>query len=145
MNDRFRFRAWNREEKQYHYGAENTYDYMYGLPSVMKCSFGSLLEDTGEENRYIVEQCTGLKDENGTLIYEGDIVECFYDHFDGNFTEKKVIGVVKWGIGEWSVQNERKGDWYFLSYANYDEKHLQSDSVKVIGNIHENTELLEDK
>lgn len=128
MNDRFRFRVWDIKNNRYaQFIYENFYEYLT-MP-----------------NRCVVEQCTGLKDENGTLIYEGDIVECFYDHFDGNFTEKKVTGVVKWGVGEWSVQNEKKGDWYFLSYANYEEKHLQSDSVKVIGNINENPELLEGK
>lgn len=130
MNDRFRFRAWDERTKT--------------------CFDNGMIETLAPisvwlKNGWVVEQCTGLKDKNGQLIYEGDIVECFYDHFDGNFTEKKVTGVVKWGVGEWSVQNEKKGDWYFLSYANYDEKHLQSDSVKVIGNIHENPELLEDK
>ena len=148
MNDRFKFRAidnreWGEEKGTIYYDAEQTYDFLGGNPSVPESSFGSLLEDDADGG-WIVEQCTGLKDENGTLIYEGDIVECFYDHFDGNFTEKKVTGVVKWGVGEWSVQNEKKGDWYFLSYANYDEKHLQSDSVKVIGNIHENPELLKE-
>jgi uncharacterized phage protein (TIGR01671 family) len=133
MNDRFRFRAWNVCDDELKggmlYDVQNETDFDYFL----------------ESKKLVVEQCTGLKDKNGRLIYEGDIVECFYDHFDGNFTEKKVTGVVKWGVGEWSVQNEKKGDWYYLSYANYDEKHLQSDSVKVIGNIHENPELLEDK
>lgn len=151
MNDRFRFRAWSVREKIMIYNAEIAYDGT-NYPTEWQlgennndgwiCCFGEYIN---RQEDYKVMQCTGLKDENGTLIYEGDIVECFYDHFDGNFTEKKVTGVVKWGIGEWSVQNERKGDWYFLSYANYDEKHLQSDSVKVIGNIHENPELLEDK
>lgn len=141
MKDRFRFRAFDKQDKELIYEAENTYDCQsYNGHTIWHDTFACLLDD---EERYIVEQCTGLKDENGTLIYEGDIVECFYDHFDGNFTEIKVIGVVKWGVGEWSVQNEKKEDWYFLSYANYDEKHLQSDSVKVIGNIHENPELLE--
>lgn len=133
MNDRFRFRAWDKEKEIMCYEAEQTYDCLRG--SIMSDSFGSLLEN---EN-YIVEQCTGLKDENGKLIYEGDIVRVFYDHFDGdNFIEKEVVGPVVWKYGNWVVNG------WFLNYApEYDENHLESDAVEVIGSIHENPELLE--
>lgn len=133
MNDRFRFRAWNRETKQYHYGAENTYDYMYGLPSVMKCSFGSLLEDTGEGNRYVVEQCTGLKDASGNLIYEGDIIAVANGSINGN------VCISKWEV----VWKEKEGRYSVPSWVA--DKPDFSHYVKVLGNIHENPELLEDK
>ena len=77
----------------------------------------------------VLEQCTGLKDENGKLIYEGDVVRVFYDHFNGSTEEVS---------GTWVVNNS------FLNYApEYDETHLESAAVEVIGNIHENPELLE--
>jgi uncharacterized phage protein (TIGR01671 family) len=84
------------------------------------------------------EQCTGLKDATGRLIYEGDIVRVFYDHFNGTFTEKEVVGPVKWECGTWIVNNS------LLNHSpEYDETHLESAAVEVIGNIHENPELLE--
>lgn len=67
MNDRFRFRAWSKEEKKYYYDAEATYDYLNGIDCN---SFDELLND----DKYIVEQCTGVTDCHGELIYEGDIL-----------------------------------------------------------------------
>lgn len=135
MNDRFRFRAWNREEKIYHYGVENTYDYMNGLPSVMKCCFGSVLEDTGEGNRYVVEQCTGLKDKNGRLIYEGDIVVLD----DTDSFENPIKTIVRWAEENacFGLFVSRKLYYGFGSY--------ERGNFEIVGNIHENPELLEDK
>lgn len=131
MNDRFRFRVWCEEKRT------------YWVPKIIEETTLFVLARLSEKKN-IVEQCTGLKDENGKLIYEGDIVRVFYDHFYGNFTEKEIVGPVVWECGTWVVKEEEIG--WFLNHApEYDENNLESAFVEVIGNIHENKELLEDK
>ena len=80
---------------------------------------------------FILMQYTGMKDINGTEIYEGDIVKdqyCIYEVvYDGNGYYVKVVRVLK----ECGTQ---KGLLYDLS--NYED-------LEVIGNIYENLELLE--
>lgn len=69
----------------------------------------------------IVEQYTGLKDENGKEIYEGDILESTWNG------DKAVV-----------VWNSVEGEWEH--YADFDA-HSKYGSSVVIGNIHENPEL----
>ncbi len=120
--DRFKFRAWNKEEKQMYYDAENTYDYMTGNPIIFAESFGCLLTN----DDWIVEQCTGLKDKNGNLIYEGDIIK---DRFGRKF---KVV---------WSQEDvmfDGRMIIYDPEYGNrYDLYEGATDDVEIIGNIHE--------
>lgn len=136
-NNRFRFRAWDKSFRRMIYN-------IFFFWKENKITVYELEEDASKSylpNSHIVlEQCTGLKDATGRLIYEGDIVRVFYDHFNGTFTEKEVVGPVKWECGTWIVNNS------LLNHSpEYDETHLESAAVEVIGNIHENPELLEEK
>lgn len=137
MNNRFKFRAWykplfDEESPHYVYDVEQIYD---GFINKGHCelgwvsSFGSLLDS----DEYIIEQCTGLKDKNGKLIYEGDIVEIMvWDDIEEDMVETK--GKVYWS----------KEDASFLIYVSFDEEYpLYGQEIKVIGNIHENADLLE--
>ena len=69
MQDRFRFRVWNKEFNKL-YTWEDLVD-KKGSCSLYWC----MLQAQNNEENNILMQCTGVKDITGKLIYEGDIVE----------------------------------------------------------------------
>lgn len=78
-------------------------------------------------------QYTGIKDKNGTKIFEGDIV---YDSY------REYSYLVKYWLGQGMYIldkiNDRDGNWYSFEDVDF------SENIEVIGNIYDNPELLED-
>ena len=117
-----RFRAWDRTLNQH-------------LPNVQNhigsdgWAFGNMLND----ERYIIEQFTGLKDKNGTPIYENDLIEA----------EGDVLRVY-WSDDEaaWKLDDMGKHEFWPAECGEFAEEVKNSAHI---GNIHQNAELLEDK
>lgn len=74
-----------------------------------------------------IGECTGLRDKNGKLIFEGDIVTGYFNH-------EKIIGYIIYG-SDATFFIQRNG-LYGIGLNN------ASDWLSVIGNIHDNPELL---
>lgn len=85
----------------------------------------------------ILEQYTGLKDKNCQKIYEGDIVS---EEFEYCGDKTKTIWQVRW------CDDECAFELHYVSGFEVDDCSLVSDDeedYEIIGNIHENPELLE--
>ena len=132
MNDRFKFRYWHTKENKYIYtrcdclAIKNTILYsLIGKPN-KNGWFETDIEKAYNNFELIPEQCTGLKDKNGNLIYEGDIVK---DEFGRKF---KVI---------WSEEDcmfDGRTVYYDPEFGNrFDLYQGATDDTEIIGNIHE--------
>lgn len=84
---------------------------------------------------HTVGQYTGLKDKSGKRIFEGDILRGFRYRDHGQWGENEVcIYTVKW--------DDKKSGFSPIYY--FDGYILSIEALEVIGNIHDNPELLKE-
>lgn len=148
MQDRFKFRFWRFNDVEKKWKQETFADLMSidgsGLP-FDNTEGGAYTE---YDTEYITEQCTGLKDKNGKLIYEGDIIE---DKYGEKYIVKFGKHTVTIPVGYENGETECWG--MYLSKFTYGFIYLQEqcdnlnpdNEYLIIGNIHENPDLLENK
>lgn len=115
MTDRFKFRVWDNDRKCF-FNDDEVILYPSGEESFFNADY--------DFTECVVEQCIGSQDKNGKLIYEGDYIK----------TPKGAIGYLVWS----------KQDCGFMTKDLCPkEKEIYLLECEVIGNIHENADLLE--
>lgn len=135
-NNRFKFRVWDVQEQKFMYfdlsdkGSLSDFEYF----ATEECP------DYNEQIRcpdancwaLIIEQCTGLTDKNGKLIYEGDIFKAtVINSFPGDkCLNQTIIGQVSYYTKECA-----------FAFSAYNPINLFK--IEIIGNIHEDAELLQ--
>ena len=132
MNNRFKFRVWDKLAKRMIYPHnDNQQHFIIDLNG----RFHNLQNGSGGDD-YVIQQYTGLTDNNDKEIYEGDILM----YKTGSIPTTGVIGQVLYEADEggYIFQWERKGPNQHHINLNCD---VAFESV-IVGNIFEHSELL---
>lgn len=133
MDREIKFRAWVNSHSRWHM----TDDLSVGLNGV----FFHTGQSNITEPDWKLMQYTGLKDMNGTPIYEGDIVKRVDDTpfraEDG--TKKYCTWLVEFKFAQWAFT-----DTPISPATSYPAFYSNAQYMEVIGNIYENPELLEE-
>lgn len=140
MSDRFRFRVWSN---LYHQYLENM-SYPVGHSSFYIAKNGSSIEEHDDvwefdKDGLVTEQCTGLKDKNDKLIFEGDVIGGLAYH---NY------GLIVWENGGFGFMHFSKTKlersladgnmWYdFVHFSGHSHLDEILKRFEVIGNVHE--------
>lgn len=131
MQDRFKFRSYGRPNSIIE-GMQNIYTF-----EESKDGYFNVKVDKGwlsfvKEEDLKIMQCTGLKDKNGKLIYEGDILR--------NTLTNKYASVAWHNTGAGYVWSKTIPNSYLYEFG---ALFRVFGKYEVIGNIYENPELLE--
>lgn len=127
MNDRFKFRVWLPFEKRMittdneSFFALNQHGSLLKINDKNEAFFARIGHTFSKEN---IMQCTGLKDKNGKLLFEGDVVN-----------QNNTIYSVNWCDGSFCFKDALNG-------KNYTVEFVMSAKLEVIGNIYQDKELL---
>ena len=155
MNDRYLYRAKRTDDGEWVEG------YLYGIWERRYILWGMTndVPDMIEVDTSTICQCTGLRDKNGKLIWENDIVdflghkgkvmyECgsfgiaYRECIDWEEIESNICSVTGCDNALYACENDNYISLWEI-YWNFNDEDYSVNTVDVIGNIFDNPELLE--
>ena len=127
-----KFRVWDIERKEWVKQTGNPYVFPFEGRTALICAGNAtgVISDEDYSDYYILQQFTGLTDKNGKEIYEGGVVKYVMSYPDQE--DELGDGVVSYDEG--------------CAVVRFDKFNcaclVEPQTLEVIGNIHENPELL---
>lgn len=149
MKDRFKFRGKRIDNGQWYYGSHL---YLHNPP---KYDWNGTKHESKEDVHFIIDekdvnygvypetvgQCTGLKDKNGKLIYEGDIISVkveTQDFFgDDEYYSETYKGKIIYDKGEIAID-------VIDTTKHPISLYYHAKDCEIVDNIYENQELLKE-
>jgi uncharacterized phage protein (TIGR01671 family) len=126
--NKIKYRAWNEENNSY---KTNVFLSADGL-NLLYFEDSKILALPLLNSKFTIEQYSMFDDKNGKGIFENDIVKVKYHYADGTDDIEEVVKVVVLNNGSFCF-----GDGTIFEY-----KQKPFSVIEVIGNIHQNQELL---
>ena len=145
-NSRFKFRAWDEVNKIMHYDFQFIKEWSTGGWIIFQSDKQKLDWNTNNEftlnvypNPYFAEQlkiqqATGLKDKDGNLIYEGDILGGIYENLYVHYCDN---------CKQFQLKANDDGCMACIGDIHWQEVVEDNNKLEVLGNIYETPELLE--
>ena len=117
IKERLMFRVWDEYKKSY----RDDYDIQKD-GQVTLCNMFNGFDIAKHPDRYVIEQCTGIRDKNGKLVFEGDVIHYHIETNNGEVIEENIAM-----------------NWYpnCMGFDAWQEADVIESDGEVIGNIHE--------